>query len=280
MNGIILVNKAENMTSFDVVRKLKKKLLLDKVGHAGTLDPFATGLLVVLVGKATKLSDYWLNQNKTYEVEIKFGSHTDTYDKDGEILRTSSNIPTINQINDAMKRLEKYDQEPPMYSALKIKGQKLVDLARKGIHVEREFRQVEIFYSEVLSYQEGTLKLILEVSKGTYIRSYAVDLAKELSTEAHVHALKRVKSGPFSIEYSVNVENALMSNIITLEHLLNDLPSITVSPFIESRIKQGMVLDQRQFQENKKFIVKNENGELIALYEPLKDGEYRPILTL
>jgi tRNA pseudouridine55 synthase len=280
MNGILLINKDSNMTSFDVVRQLKRKLNLDKIGHAGTLDPFATGLLVILVGKATKLSNYWLNQNKTYEVEIAFGAHTDTYDIDGNVLRTTNKIPTIEQIQQAMTTLTQYDQQPPMYSAIKIKGQKLVDLARKGIDVPRELRPVEIYQSTIISYKEGILKLVLEVSKGTYIRSYAVDLAKALLSEAHVRALKRLRSGNFSLEDAVSVEEVDMSHLVSLDMLMKDLPSITVSPYIASRIKQGMVLDQRQFQRNTNFIVKDENGALIALYEPFNADEYRPVFTL
>ncbi|MGB0175382.1 MAG: tRNA pseudouridine(55) synthase TruB, partial [Acholeplasmataceae bacterium] len=132
MDGILLIDKKNQMTSFDVIRQLRKKLGIKKIGHAGTLDPFATGLLIILIGKATKLSDYLLNDDKTYESVFTFGSHTDTYDITGQILRESEYIPTLKDINVAMKTLESYEQEPPMYSAIKMNGQKLVDLARKG----------------------------------------------------------------------------------------------------------------------------------------------------
>ncbi|MGA0351114.1 MAG: tRNA pseudouridine(55) synthase TruB [Acholeplasmataceae bacterium] len=279
MDGILLIDKKNQMTSFDVIRQLRKKLGIKKIGHAGTLDPFATGLLIILIGKATKLSDYLLNDDKTYESVFTFGSHTDTYDITGQILRESEYIPTLKDINVAMKTLESYEQEPPMYSAIKMNGQKLVDLARKGKVVQRKKRTVEIKNYKVLSFEAPDLSLSLQVSKGTYVRSVAVDLASKLNTYAFVSSLKRTQSGKFHVKDAQKLDDIGVADVISLEKLLSHFPKITVSDFIASKVKHGMLLDERQYKGETPFCVHNEKGEFLGFYDYHQENTYKPILT-
>jgi tRNA pseudouridine55 synthase len=275
MNGIFLVDKPEGMTSFDVIRHLKKKFNTIKIGHAGTLDPFATGLMIILVGHATKLSNHFLLNDKTYETTICFGQHTSTYDFTGEIIKEHSQMITKEMITKALPLFDDYLQEPPMVSAIKVKGQKLYELARKGKEVEREKRHVQMYQQKIIDFDYPHLKISLHVSKGTYIRSYAVDLAKQLETYAHITQLRRVQSGQFHIESAKSIENIKKEDLITIEKLLEKYPKIVVTPYIESLIKNGLILDHRQFDQPQSFRVFNENQQLIAFYEPINTEQYK-----
>lgn len=275
MNGIFLVDKPEGMTSFDVIRLLKKKFNLTKIGHAGTLDPFATGLMIILVGHATKLSNHFLLNNKTYETTLRFGQHTSTYDFTGDVIKTNSQMITKDMIVKALPSFDDYLQEPPMVSAIKVKGQKLYELARKGKEVEREKRPVHMYKQTIVDFEYPHLKMLLNVSKGTYIRSYAVDLARQLGTYAHITQLRRVQSGQFHIESAKTIENIEIEDLISIETLLETYPKIVVNPYIESRIKNGLILDHRQFDQPQSFRVFNQNQQLIAFYEPINTHEYK-----
>jgi tRNA pseudouridine55 synthase len=280
MDGIFLIDKPENISSFDVIRILKKKLNIDKIGHAGTLDPFASGLLVILVGKATKLSDILIQEDKIYETTFSFGIHTNTYDKTGTILHQNDVIPEIEDIKEALHQMSSYEQEPPMFSALKVNGKKLYELARQDITIEREKRHVDIYSCDITSYIYPDISMSLQVSKGTYIRSIAVDLARSLNTFAHVKTLRRLKSGIFSIENSKNLDTLTPNNLIPLETLLSTYPKIVVSDYIVSKIKDGLTLDQRQYNEHHMFVVCNQKGDMVALYKPFEDGQYKPMIVL
>jgi tRNA pseudouridine55 synthase len=280
MDGIFLIDKQEDISSFDVIRMLKKKFHIDKIGHAGTLDPFASGLLVILVGKATKLSDVLIQEDKLYETTFSFGTHTNTYDITGTILEKNDVIPNINDIKDALNHMNSYDQEPPMFSAIKVNGKKLYELARQDITIEREKRHVDIYSYYINSYIYPRISLTLHVSKGTYIRSIAVDLARALNTYAHVNSLRRLKSGIFSIENAHTLDDVTLDDIIPLESLLQTYPKIVVSDYIVSKIKDGLTLDQRQYDQPNMFIVCNQKGDMVALYKPFENGQYKPMIVL
>lgn len=202
MQGILLINKDKGFTSHDVVALCRKHLGLKKIGHTGTLDPMARGVLPILVGKATKISDYLMGQDKVYEGTMQFGYRTDTLDADGEILETCVNkLFNKEDILDSMKVFTgKIDQVPPMYSAIKIKGKKLYEYARQGQEVERKTRQVEIYSFELLDLSEDRLSFRVSCSSGTYIRSLVNDLAKELKSLATLTDLNRVQVGNFSLD--------------------------------------------------------------------------------
>ncbi len=211
--GILLINKPPGKTSFYLVNVLRKILGVKKIGHAGTLDPFATGVMVMLIGRTyTRLSDRFLKQDKVYQAVIKLGAETDTYDCDGQILSTSDYHPSLNEIEEALAKFQgEVQQVPPMFSAKKINGQKLCDLARKGEHIERKPVTVSL-KTELIGYEYPNLEIKISCSKGTYVRSIAYDLGQMLGCGAHLSSLVRLQSGRFSLDSCVNLEDLNPSN--------------------------------------------------------------------
>ncbi len=199
--GILLINKPKNKTSFSLVGALRRLLKVKKIGHAGTLDPFATGVMVMLIGKQyTRLSDTFLNADKEYTTTVHLGIETDSYDCEGLILAQNTLIPTEEQLCKALKHFQgEIKQIPPMFCAKKKNGKKLYELARKGITIEREPATVTL-ETTLLSYQYPFVQLHVKCSKGTYIRSIAHDLGQLLGCGAHLCALHRVRSGAFHID--------------------------------------------------------------------------------
>ncbi len=201
MDGIILVDKPVGFTSFDVVNFLKKRFKLKKVGHAGTLDPLATGLLVILIGKATKLAHTFLGDPKTYLVGMRLGVKTDTFDITGKILGENKNLPAENIVLEVIKNFKgEIAQRPPIFSALKYKGQRLYKLARRGEKIIPQKRKVFIFYIKELKLYLPRLFFEIKCSKGTYIRSLCNDIGEILNCGAVLEKLRRIKSGRFNIE--------------------------------------------------------------------------------
>jgi len=224
MDGIILIDKPQKKTSHQVVQTIKKKLKVQKVGHAGTLDPLATGLLIILINKATKLSNFFLNKDKTYEVVGQLFIETDTGDITGQITKKEKNKHIeLTQIHQAISSFNNtaYWQKPPLYSAIKLKGKKLYQYARQGLKIEVPARLVKINYLKLLSYspQQGTLKLLINCSKGTYIRSLMEDIAEKLETIATVSQLRRISSGNFNLQEAISLEEVSREKIISLEKL-------------------------------------------------------------
>lgn len=201
VQGILLVNKPKGKTSFNIVAILRKRLGVQKIGHAGTLDPFATGVLVMLIGRNfTRLSDSFLNADKEYVGKIHLGVTTDTYDCDGKITNSSPITPSKEDIEQALKHFQgEILQYPPMYSAKKQQGKKLYELARKGLVVEREPVKIKI-ETELLSYNYPHVDIHVTCSKGTYIRSIAHDLGQMLGCGAHLSQLERTRSGIFHLK--------------------------------------------------------------------------------
>ena len=202
--GILLVDKARGYTSFSLVSLLRKMTNIAKIGHSGTLDPFATGLMVMLIGRqATTQADRWIACDKQYRATFFLGATTDSYDLDGKILSTSPIIPTPEAIAEAIAHFQGgYRQMPPMFSAKKIAGRKLYQMARQGITVERALVPVKLIWT-LLSYNYPYLEVEVDCSKGTYIRSLAYDLGQLLGCGAYVHALQRLRSGPFELKESI-----------------------------------------------------------------------------
>lgn len=233
MDGIILINKPKGCTSHDVVNKIKH-VFNEKVGHAGTLDPNATGLLPILIGKGTKLSYYLINHDKEYEVVLKLGEKTDTADSEGQVIEKREVKDTMldeNNVIDSLKHfIGKQEQVPPMYSAIKIKGKKLYEYARKNIRVEVEPRQIEIYSIELsdINKTEQTISFKVKCSKGTYIRSLCEDIAEKLGTVGYMKELNRTQAGIFNITDSISLDELednknnndfLQKHLITIEKL-------------------------------------------------------------
>lgn len=215
--GILLVDKPNKKTSFFLVHLLRKKLGVRKIGHTGTLDPFATGLMVLLVGRRyTRLAEQLQQSNKTYVAELFLGKTTDTYDCEGKEMAQSSHIPSKEQVESALLCFQgKVEQIPPMFSAKKQSGTRLYQLARQGKEVERAPVPIHLS-TEFLEYAYPYLRLRIACSKGTYIRSIAHDLGQILGCGAHLTALRRTVSGTFTIEEALSVEALLATPIDAL----------------------------------------------------------------
>lgn len=203
---ILLIDKEPDWTSFDVVAKLRNILKIKKIGHAGTLDPFATGLLLILVGKATKKQDELMLSDKVYETDIKLGEKTDSFDRTGAVIASSDKQVSDEEIRSAVMSLTGEQlQLPPMFSAIKKDGKRLYELARKGIEIEREPRKITIHSIDILSIQDNILRVRVHCSKGTYIRSLADDIGEKLGTYAHLKELRRVSIGSYSVENAFKI---------------------------------------------------------------------------
>jgi tRNA pseudouridine55 synthase len=219
LDGAILIDKPAGPTSHDVVDAIRRKFGIKKVGHCGTLDPNATGLLIIVLGRGTKLSEKLMSDDKVYEGTIKFGESTDSYDADGEHTASLPVPPmTLDHLNEeAAAFVGDQMQKPPMVSAVKIKGVPLYKLARKGMEVEREARLIHVYSFRFTEYREpiGTFKLAC--TKGTYVRSIANDLGQKLSCGAHLATLRRSVSGKFDVAESVTLDEVLKMSESQLE---------------------------------------------------------------
>ncbi len=287
MDGIINIYKEAGYTSFDVVAKLRGILKERKIGHTGTLDPEATGVLPVCVGKATKLCELMLDKEKTYEAVMLLGVTTDTEDMTGKILETKQVQVTEEDVRRAAQKFTGvYEQVPPMYSALKVDGKRLYELAREGKEIERKPRTVEIYENTPLSmnYNEsGTVEqVILNVrcSKGTYIRSLLRDMGEYLGCGACMKSLKRTQAGAFSIEDALTlaeVEQArdaerLSEIILPIDSFLMKYPAVSVVPEFEKYLYNGnqltlnMLAEKVSPSEGDGFRVYDTTGKLVGLY--------------
>lgn len=236
-SGILLLDKKEGISSGKCVYKARKKLGIKKIGHAGTLDPLATGLLPLLVGKATRVSDFLMADIKEYETLAYFGEKTDSQDKTGQVIERSLNSFTRSDLEKAIKEnfLGEILQTPPMYSAIKHKGQKLYELARKGQSVERKKRRIKIYDFEILDFNFPYAKFRIKCSKGTYIRTLVNDLGEVLKTFANVHELRRTRVGEFDVKDAVSfddLENLKKEQIekylMPIDHALVDLKKVVL----------------------------------------------------
>ena len=206
MNGIVIIDKPQGWTSQDVVSKLRGALHTKRIGHGGTLDPIATGVLPVFVGRATRGVEFFEHAEKTYEAELRFGITTDTEDITGTILTENPVNLTREELENALESFRgEIQQIPPMYSALKINGQKLCDLARKGREVERKPRTITIFTLDLLAFDGTTAKLRVHCSKGTYIRTLCKDIGEALGCGGCMASLRRVAAGAYTIEETVSL---------------------------------------------------------------------------
>ena len=222
MDGILLIDKPSGITSHKVIEIIRRKLNIKKVGHAGTLDPLATGLLIIMLGKATKLSNHLVSQFKSYEVEMKLFLETDTGDITGKIIKNEKpQTFTENQVQVVFNFFNDYEywQKPPLYSAIKIKGRKLYQYARQGIPIEVPPRLVKIEKIKLLNYspKEAKINFWVECSKGTYIRSLVKDIAEKLGTISTVSQLRRISSGKFHINQAANLAEVEEKKIISLK---------------------------------------------------------------
>lgn len=273
MNGILLIDKPEGWTSNDVVSKLKGVLHERRIGHSGTLDPMATGLLVVFVGRATRAVQFAESADKRYIAGIKLGISTDTQDTSGNIISENRMDISHECFEAACKKLTgDISQLPPMYSAIKKNGKKLYEYARNGIEIERDARKITIFSIDILSGSEYDYCLDVHCSKGTYIRTLCSDIGDEIGCGGCMSALRRTKAGAFSIENAYTLENVIKAAadgkaeelLIPVDRLFDEYPAFTASEQQEKKIRFGNEIKTPGLSEGK-YRVYSENGEFLML---------------
>lgn len=235
LDGVLLIDKPSDHTSHDVVARVRRKLNMKRIGHAGTLDPMATGLMIMLIGKATKISQYLISLDKAYEGTVELGKVTDSQDADGEVLETRPVPPlTEAQVKTAMASFlgDQY-QTPPMYSAIKIDGVPLYKSARKGVEVEREPRFIRVMSFELTRFGLPRFDFKVRCTKGTYIRTLAHDLGQKLGCGAHLAALRRTSTDKFDISQAITIEQLEALSLPEIEKRLIPVheaaPSIALS---------------------------------------------------
>lgn len=268
VSGVLIVNKHEGVTSHKIISSCRKLYDTRQVGHTGTLDPMATGVLPVLIGRAVKASDYLMMYDKEYVAEMKLGITTDTEDVTGEILTRNENIPSEEEVLAACESfVGKIMQVPPMYSALKVGGRKLVDIAREGGEVEREAREVEIYSLSAEKVSDDTYRMRVACSKGTYIRTLCADIGKKLGCGAAMASLVRTRTGNFTLEDAVTVEeldNMTFEERLTLprpvDSLFEELQKINVVDYYAKLVRGGANLYQKKIKANVA------DGELVRIY--------------
>lgn len=283
MNGILLINKPKNYTSHDIVYKVKQ-IYHEKVGHTGTLDPNATGVLPLLIGKATLLSKYLINHDKVYEATIELGEKRDTADSEGKIVQKKAvkidllSNEHVQEILNTM--LGKQQQIPPMYSAIKINGKKLYEYARKGEELERKAREIEIYEIDLINVYQNIIQIRVSCSKGTYIRTLCEEIAERLETVGYMKELKRVQVGEFKIDQTVTIEELennkdksifLESKLMTVEKVFQEKEKMQLSEKQLKRFLNGVKISldlkgdlYRIYDKQMNFIgiAKMENGNL------------------
>ena len=259
MFGFINIYKPEKMTSFDVVAILRKITHIKHIGHSGTLDPFATGVLPVCIGKSTRLIEY-LDDDKEYIATVKFGADTDTYDLEGQILKTYETKISKSQLEMVLDDFKgEIEQYPPIYSAIKVNGKKLYEYARKGQEVEIKPRKVYISKIEILEFDEQNqiAKIIIGCSKGTYIRSIAHDVGQKLNCGGYLIALERTKAGKFTIENAIKLDDIKNENDINA-HLINPIDVLSGKKYIlneneKIKVMHGIALNLREQKQITEF---------------------------
>lgn len=253
--GFINVCKPEGMTSHDVVAKLRRVTKIKQIGHTGTLDPFATGVLPIAIGKATRLIEY-LEDDKEYLATVQFGKNTKTYDLDGEITEVFSKTVTQDEVIEALKSFEgEISQLPPIYSAIKVNGKKLYEYARQGEDVQIKPRKVFISKIELKDFnvENQSAKILIGCSKGTYIRSIAFDLGSKLGCGGYLTALERTKAGHFEIENSINLDDFENKEDV-FENLINPLdvmsqPVLELSEAEKVKVQHGMAIQNQKYED-------------------------------
>lgn len=240
-SGILVIDKPEGLTSQGVVSRVRRALGMKRVGHGGTLDPMATGVLPIFVGRATRASGMLLDADKSYRAGFVTGIRTDTQDTTGEVIERSEKSVDSTDVGAILQQfVGKQQQTPPMYSAIKVDGRKLYELARKGVEVERKPREIEIFSLKYLGFKNNVHTIDVHCSKGTYIRTLIDDIGSALGCGAAMCALRRTKTGRFSLEDAISLENLNENTpLLPVDSLWSDLPALTVSAEAETRVRVG-----------------------------------------
>ncbi|RMG22804.1 MAG: tRNA pseudouridine(55) synthase TruB [Armatimonadetes bacterium] len=281
MRGFLLVDKAEGVTSHDVVSAVRRKFGIRRVGHAGTLDPVCSGLLVLAVGPATRLLRFLALEPKEYVGTMRLGETTDTQDAEGEVVeRHDVTGLTLEGIRSAAEAfLGETLQVPPMYSAVKIKGKKLYEYARKGEEVPREPRPIKVYRFDILSYDPPDAEFRVQCSGGTYVRTLAHDLGQRLGVGAHLCRLRRTACGEFNVEDARPVEDLTEADLIPPEEALDPMPVIRLPRPVAQLVQNGNLVRAPVMAPTEFVGFLGPNGELIAVAEETPDG-WKPVVVL
>ena len=273
ISGSLLINKEIGLTSRQEVNNVSRKLSEKKAGHIGTLDPFADGLLIVLLGSSTKISPFLEVMDKTYLATLKLGEKTNTGDLTGEVVERKE-IPELNKtkiIEVLHTFLGKNTQIPPIFSALKVNGQPMYKYARKGIEIERKPREIEIFSIDLVSYEKDEITFIAKVSKGTYIRTLGEDIAERLGCVGHLTKLTRLEIGPYSLKNAKKSSEVTEQDLIPISEMLSHLNSFEVEGELAKKALNGMHF--RLPIKDETILLKDKDG-IIALYKREPSGVY------
>ena len=266
LNGILLLDKPLMLSSNHAIQKIKKQFNIRKVGHTGTLDPLATGLLPVCMGQATRISRFLINSDKTYRALIMLGTRTSTGDKEGEIIETCSSDVSTNTayIDKVLKSfIGEQKQIPPMYSALKHNGERLYKLAQKGLNVSRKARSINIYSIDLISINDDYLEVIIECSKGTYIRTLAEDIAKKLGTVGHIDQLRRLNIKCFHNQSMFSFNQIMKAKSINQFLLPIDIPLKHLAKKDFSESESSMFINGLSIQTNQRS---NNESDYIRIY--------------
>lgn len=283
MNGIILVDKPQDWTSHDVVSKLRGALHERRIGHSGTLDPLATGLLVVFVGRATRAVEFAEAADKEYIAGLRLGVSTDTQDISGNILSVSDDLPSEEELRNALNSFRgELEQVPPMYSAIKVNGKKLYELARKGETVERKPRKITVTEIELVGKANGDFLLRLECSKGTYVRTICNDVGNALGCGACMSSLRRTRAGAFSVDDAHTLEDIIAAAkigdaekfILPVDTLFSHLERLNVDDESAKRLKTGGIISVTC--NDGRYRVYAPNGEFL-LIGVVREGKLKTI---
>lgn len=298
INGIININKEKGYTSHDVVAKLRGIMKQKKIGHTGTLDPLATGVLPVCLGNATKLCDLLVEKEKEYIAKVRLGVRTDTQDMTGRILETAKVKITKEELSAVMQQfLGTYDQIPPMYSAIKIQGKKLYELAREGKEIERKARQVTISEISLLETDLPCFIMKVRCSKGTYIRTLCEDIGVRLGCFAAMEELQRIKSGQFDLSTALTLEEVeekmricketgkeVSEFILSVDRFFSDCKALKVGKSVEKLVINGNPMEDKwvvngnfERSDKEKYRIYIDDDEFIGIYEYRKsEGKFYP----
>ncbi|MFC1810258.1 tRNA pseudouridine(55) synthase TruB [Patescibacteria group bacterium] len=272
--GFLNIYKEKGKTSFDVIRELRKKLNIKKIGHTGTLDPLAEGVLIVAVGQATKLIEFMMKDEKDYSAEIILGKNSDTYDAEGKIEDVGNQKPDFDKVQEVVGTfIGEIEQIPPKYSALKINGKKAYEMARNGEEFEMKSRKVTIKNIAIIDYKYPFLEIDVSCSSGTYIRSLANDIGKKLETGAYLNALKRTRVGNFIIKNSINLKEFKESDIIPVEAVSLNYECIEIDENDLKKLNLGQFIEKNEIKDQ--IVCAFYNNKLIGIIERTKNGLYK-----
>lgn len=282
MDGLVLIDKKEGLTSYDIIRLVKRIYKTRKVGHCGTLDPFASGLLIIGINQATKVMTFLEHDYKEYEATIKFGVATETYDTEGKIVEEKEvNVCSDSQINDVLTSfVGEITQTPPVYSSIHVDGKKLYEYARNNIEVEVPSRNVFIHDIKLLENNNDSIKIYVKCSRGTYIRSLGVDIAKRLNNVGHLSTLRRLSIGEVSVNMANTYEELVEGNVnlISIKDALSYKKLYISDPKILKRVYNGQDIILKNETEDRIIIVDSEKE--IAIYDKKEDVFYHCIRGL